>query len=129
MLTPHHYCYDFYNIDSKLLTDVIFIEDLIDDTVKHLTMTPVGRPQVEFMQDPDNPTHCGITAVQIIKESLIDIHTYGESGCIYISVFSCRKFDPNSLYYFLCNRLGSNSAYVMGVRRLAISDNRPVRKI
>lgn len=123
MITPHHFCYDFCRVDRKLLSDPMFISGLLTNIVVILNMTPCGDPIIEQMIDPHDPdNNNGITAVQIIKESLIDIHTYPNEECIYISVFSCRQFNQAVLHDFLATTLASRTCYVMGVRRMAISD-------
>lgn len=127
MDTPHHFCYDFTGVNPLILCNTESMRILIANIVRILQMTPVGDPVVELMRDPDDPTRCGITAVQIIKESLIDLHTYSESGCLYLSIFSCRRFDQLAVYEFLCEFLGTRKGWMNGVRRLRLKDTELLR--
>lgn len=121
MLAPHHFVFDFCQVKRELLDNRAFINDLLINTVKFLSMTPCGEPVIEQMIDPDDPANNGITAVQIIKESLIDIHTYPAEGCIYISIFSCRSFDQGGVYRFFCLTLKSRFGYMNGIQRYKFS--------
>lgn len=122
MENPQHFVYDFAGVNPLILASKESMRLVIASIVRKTGMTPVGEPVLELMTDPDNPVNCGVTGVQIIKESLIDLHSYGESGHIYISVFSCRPFDPVVIYETLCELLGSRDGYLKGVKRRSLSD-------
>jgi S-adenosylmethionine/arginine decarboxylase-like enzyme len=123
MNSPHHFVYDFQDISPIILGSPDSIRVMVANIVHLLDMTPVGDIIISQMIDPDRPTtHCGITAVQIIKESLIDVHTYTESGCLYLSIFSCRRFDQLKVFDFLTGFLGSKMCWMNSIFRMRCTD-------
>lgn len=55
----------------------------------------------EFSEDPE----AGLSGVEIIAESHIAFHTWPQSSYLYISVESCRPFDPQLVEAFFVGRL------------------------
>lgn len=117
MIDPHHFIYDFCQVHHSLLSDKGYIATLICGVVAKINMTPCGEIVMEQMIDPEKPECNGITAIQILKESLIDIHTYPENGIIYIGIFSCRPFNSQIVYNYLINSLSSRWGYMNRIHR------------
>jgi len=71
---------------SKLAVWLMGIVDFIN-------MTRIDGPHVVKFENYG----WGITGVIILAESHVSVHTFPESGWVYIDVFSCRKFHHTQL--------------------------------
>jgi len=118
MERPQHICIDFANVSQFILCSKESIKILLTNLVRITEMTALREPIVEQLINPDEPICCGITGVVILKESLIDIHTYPEHRAIYISIFSCKEFDSLRVLNYLQSFLGSKTNWLVGVCRM-----------
>ena len=88
-----HYLADCAACDKTAISNrqtiVAFTEELVD----RIDMKAYGPAMVEHFATHD-PSKGGFTLCQMIETSLIDGHFVDESGDAYISVHSCKEFDP-----------------------------------
>ena len=63
------------------------VEKLLADLVRLLAMTAIAAPQVAV-----DALEC--RALQLIAESHVALHIWRAPAHAYVSVFSCREFDP-----------------------------------
>lgn len=117
MDNPMHYTIDFAKIDSTILSSPDEVYKLLVDLTAVIEMTPVGNPVV-YQMFGDDPLDCGITGVQVLRESLIDIHTYTRERQAYISIFSCKPYDILKVINFLQDQFKSIMNFIYRVPRI-----------
>ena len=116
MIDPTHYTLDMFGCDDVSLSTEVSIRHYIEKVCSSLNLTRHGDPVIEHLINPDD-VHCsGFTATQVLAESLLSLHTYGEHQAIYIDLFSCRPFDSNRFLgltkaHFLPTRIYLNRVY------------------
>ena len=83
---------------SKCMRSAIRSSSIItqfsDDLVKKIDMVPYGRPQVQHFGSGNK---AGYTLVQLIETSNIVAHFVEESDDMYLDVFSCKPFKPETV--------------------------------
>ncbi len=88
----YHLILDVGGCDKNLMSDRLNVQLWITNLVKDIDMEPIGEPRIEYTAAHDI-NKAGFTAVQIIVTSSIVAHFIDATGQIYIDVFSCKKFD------------------------------------
>ena len=74
--------------DPEILGNVTTITFLIETLCTELNLTPIGTPLVHAF--PMRLPPCGgITAVQILAESSLSIHTAPEYASTHVDIFTC----------------------------------------
>jgi len=73
---------------------------------QRIGMTPVGPPRSEVIQDPRDPQRCGVSAIQIIAESHVAIHTWPELRGATVLAYSCKHFETAELVAAVDRLLG-----------------------
>ena len=104
-----HLMLDFYS-NSDRLSDIEFGKELLNELVEKLNMRKLCEPVV-FWSECDNPNwtpkHAtGFSGYVVIAESHISIHTFAESGYVFLDIFSCKEFDRDLVCTYLENKLG-----------------------
>lgn len=120
MQSPYHCTLDIFDAPKHLMNDKQYINNYIKFCVKHLNLTPIGEPT--FYQFEGNDDCNGITASQLLGESLFSLHTYGQSGSVYCDLFSCRPFDQNLFYTISQKFFHTENIYMQMVKRQSILD-------
>ncbi|BAU14526.1 S-adenosylmethionine decarboxylase proenzyme [Leptolyngbya sp. NIES-3755] len=77
-----HCILELFGCPSTLLDDVGFIQEVVKEAVKRAKATLLKEISYQF--EP-----FGVTALALLSESHISIHTWPESGYIAIDVFTC----------------------------------------
>ena len=70
------------------------IEEFTRDLVKRIDMVPYGKPQVVMFGTGNKK---GYTLVQLIETSNITGHFVEETDDMYLDVFSCKDFTPETV--------------------------------
>lgn len=70
------------------------IEDFTHELVKKIDMVPYGKPRVVMFGTGNKK---GYTLVQLIETSNITGHFVEETNDMYLDVFSCKDFDPETV--------------------------------
>lgn len=104
----YHLILDVGGCDSSLMSNRQNVYDWITNLVKDIDMEPVGEPSIEFTAAHDIGK-AGFTAVQIIVTSSIVAHFIDATGQIYIDVFSCKKFDIDTIKKSITDRFAATS--------------------
>jgi S-adenosylmethionine/arginine decarboxylase-like enzyme len=78
------------------------IEDFTRELVRKIDMVPYGNPQIVMFGTGNKK---GYTLVQLIETSNITGHFVEETNDMYLDVFSCKEFEPETVaevvkYYF-----------------------------
>lgn len=92
-----HFILDAFNCDVRLLSDRVFLEELVRQITKLLDMKILKGPEcAEGI--PINP---GLSVFAIIDFSHISIHTFTNSKEFCLDIFSCKYFDYKVLEEFI----------------------------
>jgi len=70
------------------------ITQFSDTLVKEIDMVPYGRPQIQHFGSGNK---AGYTLVQLIETSNIVAHFVEETDDMYLDVFSCKPFYPDTV--------------------------------
>lgn len=90
-----HLMLDCYGCDRSKLKDTKFILKFLNDTPNKLGMHIIKKPSiVSYDYNPKTWDNGGVSAVVIIAESHISIHTFPDNnGFMSLDMFSCKEFD------------------------------------
>jgi S-adenosylmethionine decarboxylase len=94
---------DIYNVQKKFL-ERKFLLKLIEELVKIIKSSPVGKPVIKKISSPKYK-FSGYSILQIIKESHIAFHTWPEYNYLAIDIFSCKKIKAEKAVIFLKKNL------------------------
>lgn len=92
----YHLILDCGGCDPALMADYKNVDTWIRDLVRDIDMQPIGEPRIEYTA-AEYPDKAGYTVVQVIVTSSIVAHFVDGLGQIYLDVFSCKKFDPETV--------------------------------
>lgn len=93
-----HVIADFYEVEKSILDSMELIEKHLDQACQVANLTVVGRQSYKF--EP-----LGVTALYLLSESHISIHTYPEHGYCSIDCYTCGDADPNNAIDYLISAL------------------------
>ena len=82
-----HYVLNLYGCEFKVLDDLEFLLRVLIDAALICEATILDKSYHKF-------TPQGVTAILLLAESHISIHTVPEKGEAYADVFTCSKKDP-----------------------------------
>lgn len=101
MEKAHHLIMDVAKCCGTQLADTESIRTYIDIICSALKLQQRGRPVIDkFPSLEPSEDVGGITAFQCLETSALTLHSYPETGQIYIDVFSCKEFDtPTAIHY------------------------------
>jgi len=90
-----HLMLDCYNCDNKKLKNKSFILDFLKKFPLALGMHIIKEPFiVPYSSNPETWDNGGISAIVLIAESHIAIHTFPDNdGYMSLDMFSCKEFD------------------------------------
>ena len=105
----YHLLLDCGECDLDKMKDKSNIEKWIKCLVQDIDMTPIGEPYIARVAE-DQIDKAGYTAMQLIVTSHIASHFVDSTKQIYLDVFSCRKFDKETvkqsmIKYFDCGSM------------------------
>lgn len=122
MENPKHIAIDMFECSKKeRLLCQNEIREFLKECVVKMEMTPVGEPQVFYFKG-DTDDKCGVTGCQVIAESLISVHTYGETNSVYCDLFSCKPFDVSQLVLFVREFFEASQVFVSNVNRTSLKE-------
>ena len=90
----YHLMLDCAGCDPYAIKDYDTIYKFTKQLVKDIDMIAYGEPQIVKFGSGDK---AGYTLVQLIETSNICAHFVDENDTIYLDVFSCKQFDPNTV--------------------------------
>lgn len=91
-----HLSLDLADCDKTKITDRKHIAAFSKALVKAIDMKAYGEPEVVHFAAHD-PSKGGYTLTQLIETSNICAHFVDATGEVYLDVFSCKPFDPNTV--------------------------------
>jgi S-adenosylmethionine decarboxylase len=100
-----HLMLDCYGCDPAKLDDTAYILKFLECMPARIGMTKIGGP---YLLDCPGNTQTwdrgGVSAIVIIAESHISIHTFpGNGGYMSIDIFSCKEFDIDEAVELIVN--------------------------
>jgi S-adenosylmethionine decarboxylase len=111
---------DAEECSPSALRDVSKIEGAIDRIVRALSLHPVEAPLVHRF-----PGEGGITALVLLAESHLTIHTFPELGAATLNVYCCRPRSPLDWAAVLADWLGARHVHVRSLTRGRPSGAKP----
>lgn len=94
-----HCILELYDCPASLLNDACFIKHSLIEAANQAQSTLLGEVLHQF--EPQ-----GITAVALLAESHISVHTWPESGYAAVDVFTCGQHtDPEKACIYLVKKL------------------------
>ena len=89
-----HLMLDCYGCDEKKLKNLEFVLKFLDDLPAIIGMHKIAEPYaIDYPGKSNSFDKGGISAVVIIAESHISIHTFPCNGYMSVDIFSCKDFD------------------------------------
>lgn len=99
-----HLMLDCYGCNENKLKDLDFVLKFLDDLPNLINMHKISEPHaVNYPGNPKSFDRGGISAVVIIAESHISIHTFPSHKYMNVDIFSCKEFDVEKATSFIIN--------------------------
>lgn len=103
---------DAFGCAADRLADAAVITRLLDRVVELLQLTVVGAPQRHQFPPPG-----GVTALYLLTESHLAIHTFPESGLATLNLYCCRPRPALAWDALLSGVLGARQVRVQALAR------------
>ena len=111
-----HLLLELYNCDSIKLNDELYLRCVIDQASKSANATVLNLISHKFQPQ-------GLTAIALLAESHLSIHTWPESEYAAIDIFTCgRNMKPELACKYLIDSLGASNHCLKTVIRKSPSD-------
>lgn len=112
-----HVLFSLYDCNEELLNDKEFIENLLYESAVECGATFIKTTSHQF--DPH-----GVTAVCLLAESHISIHTWPERGSAVCDIFTCGDTaDPMKAFSYMYTKLESEYVQYKIVDRESLTTN------
>ena len=108
--------FDFNGANKEKINNTEIVKDFMIGLCDAIKMKAYGDPWIEKFASHDFRLY-GITILQAIETSSITAHFAENIGEIYLDVFSCAYYDPNTVLDFTKNFFGCDGKVVSHVRR------------
>jgi S-adenosylmethionine decarboxylase len=105
-----HLLLEVYDVDFKLLNDVISLQESMERGINRAKMTILNIFSHCFLPQ-------GCTIVIALSESHVSCHTWPENGCIAIDVYTCGEGNPKLVAIELLKYLNSDNYSIREVNR------------
>lgn len=94
MYWGHHLLLNARSCVPATIRSKTLIQDFTHELVKKIDMVPYGKPRVVMFGTGNKK---GYTLVQLIETSNITGHFVEETDDMYLDVFSCKDFEPQTV--------------------------------
>ena len=105
-----HLLLEVYDVDFKILNDVISLQESMEKGINRANMTILNIFSHCFLPQ-------GCTIVIALSESHVSCHTWPENGCIAIDVYTCGEGNPKLVAIELLKYLNSDNYSIREVNR------------
>lgn len=99
---------DIYECDPGKIRDAEFIRQFVVDLCDLIEMKRFGETQVVHFGEDERVA--GFSMVQLIETSLISAHFANQTNAVYLDVFSCKAYDPETVRRFAQITFGGGSS-------------------
>ena len=89
---------------SRFLSNRQAVEDWLRHTASQTGMTIIGMQSHLLSSGLDSGP--GVTAIAVIAESHMAVHTWPELGAITADFYSCRSYDAEQVFHSFCRYFG-----------------------
>ncbi|MBE0697477.1 MAG: S-adenosylmethionine decarboxylase [Anaerolineaceae bacterium] len=93
-----HLVLNLYDCNPKLIQSAAVIRQFVIDLCQVIDMRRFGEPTI--VNFGDDPRVAGYSLVQLIETSNICAHFADQSRSVYLDIFSCKQFDPETAASF-----------------------------
>jgi S-adenosylmethionine decarboxylase len=108
-----HLALDIANCSPDCIRIKSNIEAFAEDLVESINMVAYGEPQVVKFGTGNK---AGYTLVQLIETSNICAHFVEENDTMYLDVFSCKRFDVETVKSVVNFWFGKSSSNTLNIR-------------
>ena len=105
-----HLLLEVYNVDFEAINDAQSLQEAMVRGINRAKMTILNIFTYSFVQQ-------GCTIVISLSESHVSCHTWPESGCLAVDVYTCGEGDPRLIAIELLKYLNSDSYSLREVDR------------
>ena len=105
-----HLLLEVYDVDFKILNDVISLQEAMEKGISRANMTILNIFSHCFLPQ-------GCTIVIALSESHVSCHTWPENGCVAIDVYTCGEGNPKLIAIELLKYLNSDNYNLREVNR------------
>jgi len=107
MLGPH-LMLDCYGCNENKLKDLDFVLKFLNELPDMIKMHKIADPYaIYYPGKPDSFDKGGISAIVIIAESHISIHTFPANNYTSVDIFSCKIFDIEKAIEYITKAFGA----------------------
>lgn len=125
-----HLMLDCFRCDKKALADEEHIKKFLNELPEALGMKKLITPYTISYPGGDSWDKGGITAIMLIAESHISIHTFPQDGFFTADVYSCKPFDiDRALSLFRHYFKGKDEKIKIAKRELEFVRNRNLAQL
>jgi S-adenosylmethionine decarboxylase len=98
---------DCYDCSESKLRDKEFVLKFLDELTDMIGMHKIAGPYaIDYPGNPNSFDKGGISALVIIAESHISIHTFPSQNYMSLDIFSCKTFDAEKAVEFITKGFG-----------------------
>jgi len=97
---------DIYDCDPSKIRDAELIKQFVVELCDLIEMKRFGETQVVHFGEDERVA--GFSMVQLIETSLISAHFANKTNAVYLDVFSCKAYDPETVKFFAQNYFGGS---------------------
>jgi S-adenosylmethionine decarboxylase len=106
-----HCILELYGCSYDLLNDVLFVRESIEQASRQSLSTLLKLTSHQFFPQ-------GVTAVGLLAESHLSIHTWPENGYAAVDIFTCgENAKPEQACTYLTQRFGATKHNLLVLRR------------
>ena len=101
-MTWYHLLLDFYGCADASLNDENLLKEVFSRLSKLMDLQIIAGPViVRYIGREGSPSGEGLSGFMVVAESHVSIHTDIRTGYASIDVYSCKKFDQDSVINYL----------------------------
>lgn len=107
---------DIYECDPDKIRNADFIKQFVRELCDLIDMKRFGETQVVHFGEDEKVA--GFSMIQLIETSLISAHFANLTNTIYLDVFSCKPYDPETVRTFSQEYFGGTQSKLNVTYRL-----------
>lgn len=108
-------CIDLYHCDAETIRDAQKIKQFVAELCDLIKMKRFGETQVIHFGEDDRVA--GFSMTQLIETSLISAHFANLTNTTYLDVFSCKRYDPDTVAEFAKKYFKAKTFHLQVVNR------------
>ena len=110
-MSSTHYLLDVYGVKQRLLDDEYFLRDLLENSA-----IACGAEVLDTVSHKFDPQ--GVTALCLLSESHISVHSWPEKGEAAFDIFTCGESEPKIAVDIILEQLKPTENNVTCIQRL-----------